>query len=608
MSLHTRRSTPASPPTSATASALPGLLLLLLLAGCGSEEGRAGEPESGVGVTTAGADYDVGTPSERGELFDSIQARTLRRDAFASLPDHPYWQAHPEGIDIAATMAPWRDSLEAADTPERLYYALAAISNLRRDRHLRLPPVEGGLPFPDTFGIEEALANGLVEGSNVLRAAVRIRPDYGASAASAAAAGGAGADGEDGSPSGGRWAEGGAIELFVADHARSGPGSGADGGVSLAPGDRILSVNGMSVAAYAAAVEPWHRVSSRPGFLWWLGTWIPQRTVQIPARFYGEALHLEVERRADGSRYEVILPYVDPATIQWAGHWERRYPGFSHQWSSGTFDLWLPDDDRPVVLLQWHRFDGDLPEAMDRLMAQAESEGWLDRGVIVDATRSGGGSRGAYALQRLQPRPFRGTAGNMRVSDAMEAWVEDRIQRLRRDPATATETVDEGAWLLEWLETDVRLAIAEGRRYTNDVPFKLAHLPKHADGIIDPAPTHFRGGLVVLLGPKGGSHLDQFAAQVGDNGVGILLGMSAGGYSNTWQAEEVLRFPSDGRPILGYMYSMGHTIRPNGQILQYSPAPVDEEIPLTGANFLTYHADLIDRALQLLPGALAGRP
>lgn len=571
------------------------LPVALLCSGCGSEEGRAGEPRTGTDVATAGRDYDVGTPEERAELFDTILVRTLRRDAFASLPDHPYWQAHPEGIDIRSAMVPWRDSLVAADTPERLYYALAAVSNLRKDRHLRLPPVEGGLPFPDTFGIEEAMANGLVDESNVPRAAVRIRPDYGASGVGGL---------------GGSWAgagAGGEIALFVADHAVSGPGSGADGGPGLAPGDRVLSVNGMPVADYAAAVEPWHRVSSRQGLLWWLGVWIPQRSVQFPPRFYGEALGLELERRADGTRYQVTLPYVDPGTIEWAGHWDVRYPGFTRQWSSGTFDLWLPDDGRPVVLLQWHRFDGDLPEAMDRLMAFAEAEGILDRGVIVDATRSGGGSRGAYALQRLQPRPFRGTAGNMKVSDAMEAWVEHRIERLQRDPATATETVDEGAWLLDWLETDVRTAIREGRRYTNDVPFKLAHLPKHADGIIDPAPVHFRGGLVVLLGPKGGSHLDQFAAQVGDNRLGPILGMSAGGYSNTWQAEEVLRFPSDGRPILGYMYSMGHTIRPNGQILQYSPAAVDEEIPLTAENFPTYHADLIQRAMELLPGALASR-
>jgi hypothetical protein len=514
-------------------------------------------------------------------------ARTLRRDAFATLPEHPYWKAHPAGIDIAAVMAPWRDSLVAADTPERLYYALAAISNLRRDRHLRLPPVEGGLPFPDSFGIAESLANGPVEGSDVPRAAVRIRPDYGASA---------------------REDPEGPIVLFVADHPRSGPGSGDDGGPALEPGDRILSVNGLPVEAYARQVAPWHRVSSHPGFLWELARWIPQRSVQFPRHFHGEALRLELERIRDGTRYQVVLPYVDPRGIEWAGTWERRYPGFTRQWGSGTFDLWLPDDGRPLVLLQWHRFDGDLPEAMDRLMAQAEAEGLLDRGVIVDATRSGGGSRGAYALQRLQPRPFRGTGGNLMVSDAMEDWVEDRIERIRRDPTAASETVDGGRWLLEWLETDVRAAIAEGRRYTNDVPFKLAHLPRHADGIIDPAPVHFRGGLVVLLGPKGGSHLDQFAAQVRDNGLGPILGMPAGGYSNTWQAEEVLRFPSDGRPILGYMYSMGHTLRPNGQILQYNPAAVDEDHPLTARNFQHYHADLLERALELLPGATGFLP
>ncbi len=566
----------------AVALALPALM------GCGTADGS---PGVGSGAPADGSmsarDFDVGTAEERSALFDTLMARTLRRDAFATLPDHPFWQGHPEGIDIQAAMAPWRDSLVAADTPEKLYYALAAISNLRRDRHLRLPPVEGGLPFPDTLGIEESLANGPVAGSNVPRAAVRIRPDYGAS----------------------EWRDPeGEIVLFVADHPVSGPGSGEDGNPALEPGDRVLSVGGVAVEEFARQVAPWHRVSSHAGFLWELGTWIPQRSVQFPRRFHGDSLRLGLERRRDGSRYEVVLPYVEPSGIEWAGHWEPVYPGFRRAWSSGTFDLWLPEDGPAVVLLQWHRFDGDLPEAVDRLMAQAQAEGLLDRGVIVDATRSGGGSRGAYALQRLQPRPFRGTAGNLMVSDAMEAWVEDRIQRLRRDPGSASETVDGGGWLREWLETDVRAAIAEGRRYTNDVPFKLAHLPRHADGIIDPDPIHFRGGMVVLLGPMGGSHLDQFAAQVADNRLAPILGMSAGGYSNTWQAEEVLRFPSDGRPILGYMYSMGHTIRPNGEILQYNPAPVDEEIPLTAANFRTYHGDLIQRALELLPADVVSRP
>ncbi len=291
--------------------------------------------------------------------------------------------------------------------------------------------------------------------------------------------------------------------------------------------------------------------------------------------FYGETLALELER-PDGNRYAVELPY-------------------------------LPDDpDLPLVLLQWHRFDRDLPGAMDALMDYAVEHDLLDRQVIVDATHSGGGSRGSYAVRRLQPQPHGGTFGNLKVSEAMERWVEDRIQGLREgriDPASE----DDGTWKLEWLEEDVRLAIREGHAYTNDVPFKGAHAPKCSDGILEPHEVHFQGGLTVWLSPRGGSHLDQFAAQVVDNGLGHLMGMSTGGFSNTWQTTEVLRFPTTGRPIVTYQWSLGHSIRPNGELLQYNPAVPHESIPQTRENHFDYHARLLHRTLDRLGMAVTNR-
>ena len=86
---------------------------------------------------------------------------------------------------------------------------------------------------------------------------------------------------------------------------------------------------------------------------------------------------------------------------------------------------------------------------------------------------------------------------------------------------------DDGSWLMDWLETDVLAGLDSGDAYTNDVPFKSAHAPKDSDGILEPAPVHFRGPLVLISGPSGGSHLDQFVSIVVDNGLGAVVQLVA---------------------------------------------------------------------------------
>ena len=548
-----------SPQSRATAgvgqriNVLTGLLLAgLLVAGCGAEA-PAGEP-------VEAATFDAGTEADREALFDFLVEKTLERDAFASLPYHPVYREHPAGIDVAAEMERYRDELVAADTDEKMWFALHKISNARMDRHLNVSPVEGGLVLPDSILRE-------------VEAPLRFMVDF--------------SDLDD------RF-------FFVADvgeelgEAVSGP--------APEPGDRLMGVNGRSALDYVEAMRPYQRYSTENHFWWRLAEEITQTSSHVPPfLFYEDELTLELERR-DGTEYTTTVAYRDPSAIRWEGHGERAYPGFSPVAGLDDFEtyaLYLPDDDAlPVVLLQWHGFRPDLPEAMDRLMEYAQEHDLLDHHVIVDATRSGGGSRGAYAVQRLQSQPFRTTFGNLKVSDGMEQWVEDRIERIRAEPASARETVDEGTWLLEWLEEDVTLAIQEGRMYTNDVPFKGAHAPKWADGILDPAPVHFRGGLTVWLSTRGGSHLDQFASQVVDNNLAHVMGMSAGGFSNTWEFTDTLRFPTTGAPIVEYEWSMGHSIRPNKEILQYNPAQVHEYIPQTRENYFDYHPSLLRRTLD----------
>ena len=92
---------------------------------------------------------------------------------------------------------------------------------------------------------------------------------------------------------------------------------------------------------------------------------------------------------------------------------EPLYPGFSTAHSTPTYDLLLPVDGRLVVILLWHRFESSLMEDIDELLTMAESRGLLDHALLFDATRSGGGSLGAYALQRLQGRGFKTTFGTL---------------------------------------------------------------------------------------------------------------------------------------------------------------------------------------------------
>jgi hypothetical protein len=204
-------------------------------------------------------------------------------------------------------------------------------------------------------------------------------------------------------------------------------------------------------------------------------------------------------------------------------------------------------------------------------------------------------------VRRLSPKPFKTTFGNLRLSDAGVSFVEQAKEATGQLLDSGVQEADDnGRWLLDWLETDVSAAIADGRDYTDDVPFKLAHAPRDSDGVLQPAPVHFTGRLVVLLGPDGGSHLDQFAAIVADNDLGPIVGMPAGGYSNTWEWEEVLIMPGTDRPVAEFMWSIGHTIRPNGEISEGNPAPVDEWVPLTRANAAEYYPTLLSRALELL--------
>ena len=159
------------------------------------------------------------------------------------------------------------------------------------------------------------------------------------------------------------------------------------------------------------------------------------------------------------------------------------------------------------------------------------------------------------------------------------------------------------SWLIDWARTDAMAAIERGDDYTPPVPFKLAHLPKDSDGLLQPARLHFSGDVVIINGNvRGGSHLDQFVAMFVDNDMAYFVGMPTGGYSNTWEWGQTIYLFKDGRwrPLVFFEWSIGHTIRPNGEVLEGNPARPHQYIPLTRENFAEYHQILFDAAIAAL--------
>jgi hypothetical protein len=494
----------------------------------------------------------VGTREQRLALFDTIVARVERRDAFSEIKNSNL------GYHPIEAMRAHRDDVAAAASEQELFYALERLSNARRDRHLSIALVPGGIQLSDSAGVD--IRDGGEAGPPQV-ASVRVFPDY--------------------SDVGG---------YFVGDVV-----AGMDG---PAPGDRVVAVNGVSTAEWERNVNPYIRHSSVAGLRWRVAEMMTLRSAVLPPALRPDSLVQEVER-PDGSRAVHRLPRRSPDGLQWQRISEPVYHGLVLERRTPTWDLLLPADGSRFLVVVWSGFRETMVADVDSLVVFASRRNLLDHAVIMDVTRSRGGSLGPYALQHLQPKAFRTTFGTLRLSDVIMPFIESK----RRDFAARNindggvpETIDDGSWLMDWLETDVLAALETDAIHTRPVPFKLAHAPRDSDGVLPPASVHFRGPFAVISGPSGGSHLDQFNAIVKDNGLGPIIGMPAGGYSNTWEWEELLTFPGTDRPVIGFMYDIGHTIRPNGEVLEGNPALADEWIPLTADGVTTYYARLLEAA------------
>lgn len=507
----------------------------------------------------------ISTREDREALFEYLYQKTMEREAFSEIKNRRL------RLNLKQTLRRFKDEIAGAKNDVELFYALVRMSNARKDRHLHVEEIGGGLQIKSVFE-DQARKFGWPPGESLVTP-IRLYVDYS----------------DPKSPF-----------LFVAD-------VGKDVQIDASQkhpqvGDRLVAVNGIAFAQLAEQMRPYCPYSTEPNFWVMLATGIARVSKVWPPDFYQSQLQLELENAQHG-RYSLSLDYVDEeAEIHWEGAWQPKYPGFKNVENRETFDLYRHES-RQVLLLAWHGFREHLVKDMDYLVDLAEKEGWLDYDIIVDGTRSRGGSKGAYAIQRLTPKSFKTTFGNLRMSDVIPKFIEEKVAEYFQGSivdAGVSETIDDGTWLVEWLTQDVLKGYRAGQQFSNRVPFKLAHAPKYSDGILKPAEKHFRGRLVCLFSPRGGSHLDQFAAIVRDNQLGYSIGMPTGGYSNTWEWEEEVKFPISQEPVCKFMWSIGHTVRPNGELLEGNPANVDEYIPVTRDNYTRYYNILISGALARL--------
>ena len=482
-------------------------------------------------------------------LFAEIISKTEQREAFSEGKEKNI------GFSAIEDMRKLRDEFIASETELELYFALVKLSNVRRDGHLAVGTVDRGLPGPERRPCVAAPIYVLPEITDV------HNPTFFVSAV-------------------------------------------GEGVTSPERGDVIVGVNGSSMEEYIDEFAPWISHSTLPGLYWRMASPLPRQFSGRPLSLYSERLYLTLERPS-GERYDVSLNYGDGCS-GFSRSWGSTdpYPGFVEVMERRNFNV-LVDESREIVVLRWWDFEMDdlaLVQDINALMEYAEDEDLLDYDLIIDVTYSSGGSGGAFAIQRLVDRPFRTTFGNVRLSDLGQ----ERVNRYRNRTADGSTPDIFGlnlsrSWLYDWVRTDATEAIDRGDEYSSPVPFKLAHLPKDSDGILQPAPVHFSGQVAVINGrTRGGSHLDQFVAMFVDNDLAVFVGVPTGGYSNTWEGDEVLYFPNTRRPVVEFMWSIGHTIRPNGEVLEGNPAQPDIYILLTRDNFQEYHQTLLDTAIDAL--------
>ena len=484
--------------------------------------------------------------NERTALFDELYQKTLKREAFSPIK----WEKLSTDFETECFNLKLREEFYNADTDFKLLRAILKLNNARKDRHLRLEATKNYMDLDE-----------------ILQAPIQFYPDL--------------ADEKN-------------VFFFVANLNQQ----VLEKGVSK--GDKLIAVNDIPINQYLDSLSIYLRYSTH---LQMLVKEVPNY-LSAKCELFGpelqqsETVIFTLEPINGETNYNITLSYVTPNTIEWL--WEPvlerdredsaedelfyelmyYYLGFTQVFDDHLNCAFYVNNSKKTAIIEWYHFE-ETEQGIQNLINVAKNKNILNYNIIVDATHSGGGSRSALFLKRLASTPFKTTFGNIRVTDTEFA---------------TTNANNHSASVKNWILD----AVSDGEDYSSNEPFKLQLFARGSDGIMNPSNDRFTGNIVVLFFPLGGSNLDQFAAMIADNPQLNIhtMGMPTGGYSNTWEWGETISLPNGNN--IYFEWNVGHTIRPNGEILEGNPAIPNEVIPFTADNYETYFSDLLKKAISHL--------
>ena len=343
--------------------------------------------------------------------------------------------------------------------------------------------------------------------------------------------------------------------------------------------DQLLAVNGIPIQRYISQLRPYMIHSTENNLRWKLARYLSVNYALIDPSLYNGDTVSYLLKKPDGRQYTVKTQYQVGKKMKWQGNGRPTFEGFQKVMQRQNFNLYVGRDEQQIVLIDWRDLEWKLRSDLKALMRYAKRHDLLDHDVIFYAPFSSGGRGSPRVVRRLTGKSFKTTFGNLRISDLTTRFGNSRKGKIKK-----------------W----VQKAVNNGANYTSNEPFKLRYFRADSPGIMRPAKRHFSGNIVGVFSSLGGSNLDQMFAMIVDNQLMPTIGYPTGGYSNTWELSEIIKCPDSGEKLVKYYWNVGHTIRPNGEVLEGNPAMPDELIPVTRENYPHYWEGLIERALEIL--------
>ena len=479
-------------------------------------------------------------------FYDSVYNLILNREAFSPIK----WVKLGTAFENECERLNLKDEFKEADNETKLLRALHKLNYARKDRHLKLDASKDFMRADEMFRIP-----------------LRFYPDMSNESE---------------------------VFFYVANLSEL----AADKDVSR--GDYLVSIDGIPIDEYIDLLSPYLRYSThRHMVIKEIPAYLGSKSyIYGPELLQSDQMKIQLYQPDDEETYEVILSYEYAENINWIyppilerdrednqidkHYYEDLYHnfGFEKVYDDDLNCALYVNHTNELALIEWYHFE-ETRGGVQNLMLEARNQDILNYDVIVDATHSGGGGESALFLQVLAESSFKTTFGNVRVSD--KEFAKKHISSYSSNICN---------WVLD--------AINSNKEFTSNEPFKLQLFPRGSDGIMYPANIRFKGNKVVLFFTLGGSNLDQFAAMIADNPQLNIhtIGMPCGGYSNTWEWGETLTLPNGTNTY--FEWDVGHTIRPNGEILEGNPAIPKELFPFTVDNYRHYFEDLLQKGISFL--------